>query len=282
MIARVFVIGVLVCLASCERPDADRHYPVSGQVIEVRLADHEVVVSHEDIPGYMQAMTMPFRVADSTLLATLEPGDLVRGRLVVSAEDGFLETLEKTGHRNLPNVAAAVAHPIAYLIEGDRVPAQTFLDHDGRPLELFDAGGAEVLTFIYTSCPFPTFCPLIDRQFQSLHAALRDAPGLTGRVRLLSITIDPDHDSTAVLGAHAATLGATDAAWRFVRAQEEHAGAFAERFGVVVSTEADEQAVLVHNLVTVLISSDRTIHAIYRGNQWTVPQLLASLTDSVQ
>jgi protein SCO1/2 len=171
---------------------------------------------------------------------------------------------------------------IAYLIEGDSVPEQTFLDHDGEPLTLFDGGRAEVLTFIYTRCPFPTFCPLIDRQFQALHTELEGTPGLDGRVRLLSITIDPEHDSTTVLGAHAALLGATNSTWRFARVVEDAPGTFAAKFGVVANTASGDEATLVHNLVTVVIAPDRTIAAIYRGNQWTVSQLVAALRNTLE
>src|SRR5262245_32779592 len=107
MRARLLVVpGLLLLTCSCHRsssgPATDRRYEITGQVIAVDSTKSEVAVAHEAIPGYMEAMAMPFRVPDKALLAGIEAGDLVRGGLIVRAEDAYLESLERTGNRALP------------------------------------------------------------------------------------------------------------------------------------------------------------------------------------
>jgi protein SCO1/2 len=255
-------------------------HELSGAVVAVDVAKSEIILAHEAIPDYMPAMTMSLRVDDATVVGSLQPGDTIRALLIVTADDGFLRAVEKVGHRD-PAPSATLLPPSAdYLLEGDSVPDQAFVTHDGRPLHLRDLAGTVALTFIYTRCPFPTFCPLIDRQFQAVHERVRADPRLRERVRLLSITIDPEHDTLPVLAAHAAELGATDDTWRFARVDEPIAGSFAARFGVIASPTS-ESAALVHNLVTVIIAADGRVAKIYRGNQWTVPELTDALTAGI-
>jgi protein SCO1/2 len=254
-------------------------HELSGTVVAVVPAKGEITVAHEAIPDYMPAMTMSLRVEDASAVSTLRSGDSIRARLVVTAEDGWLRAVEKIGHRDralsLSGDLGAPSPP-DHLLEGDSVPNQALVAHDGRPIHLREIAGAVVLTFIYTRCPFPTFCPLIDRQFQAVHERVRADPRLSGQVNLLSITIDPEHDTVPVLAAHAAGLGATDDAWRFARVDEPNDGSFAARFGVMASTSG-EPASLVHSLVTVIIAPDGRIAKIHRGNQWTVAELTEAL-----
>jgi protein SCO1/2 len=279
--ARVLVFA-LITLGGCGRADrpAERHYDLSGQVVAVDALRSEVTIAHDPVPGYMDGMVMPFKVAKADQLTSVQPGDLVRGRLVVRPDDGFLESLERTGHRAVP--AAAPPMAIAggdFLIEGDPVPDVPFVDQNGRRRGLREPGDAAlVMTFIYTRCPFPTFCPMMDRHFTTLQHRIKTDPQLTGRVQLLSITVDPEYDTPAVLKAHAARLGADEHVWSFVRPEGPAAAGFAERIGVTAARQSPDNAVIVHNLVTAVVDPAGAIAKIYRGNEWAPAHVATLLT----
>ena len=78
------------------------------------------------------------------------------------------------------------------LLPGEQVPDVPLIDQDGRTLHLSDFRGKAVLvTFIYTRCPFPTFCPLISSQFARIHEALAQTPSIYQRTQLVSVSLDP-------------------------------------------------------------------------------------------
>jgi protein SCO1/2 len=273
-------VVVAALAASCR--DAERTYTVSGQVVAMDASRRELMIAHDSIPSYMGAMVMPFKVNDASI-AKLEPGDLVRGRLVVREDDGFLDQVERIGHREVPAALRALPATMDdFLSEGDVLPDLAFVDQDGASRRLRgDADAAVVLTFIYTRCPFPTFCPLTDRHFQNIQQRVQANRDLADRVRLLSITIDPEYDTTAVLKSHADRLGADARMWSFVRPDGQTAAALPLRFGVPVTRESDN-AIIVHSLATVVIEPDGTIAKIYRGNEWTPADVITSLESAIR
>jgi protein SCO1/2 len=202
-------------------------YIVEGTVVEVRPPD-SVVLDHEEIPGFMAAMVMPFDVADPASLAELSPGDRVVARFEVSSRGSRLTQIRVTAEGSAPEVAEGPTP----LRVGDVMPALTLPTHDGSTIALGPEQPDRVaLTFIYTRCPEPAFCPAMFARLQALDAALSDAAG----VRLVAVTLDPDHDTPDVLAAHAAKLGLTQ---RFALVRAPDLEALAMRAGLpVVRTE---------------------------------------------
>jgi protein SCO1/2 len=272
--------------SSCARTEV-RRYELTGQVVAMDAARQALTISHEPIPGYMDAMTMPFEVRDPGVARDIQPGDLVRGRLVVTSGSGYLESIEKTGHGRPPAAAGTGQtggeRHVDYLLEGDRVPDAAFIDQDGRRRHLLeDPAAAVVITFVYTRCPVPTFCPLIDRRFRELQDRIAGTPDLDGRVRLISMTLDPAHDTPAVLKEHAADLGARSDIWSFVTPDGTDAGGIAERFGVGASPGENDPSVIVHGLVTVLVDCSGIVTKVLRGGEWQatdVATLLVTMFD---
>ena len=158
-----------------------RSYQLQGQVLAVRADTHEVLITHEDIKGFMPGMTMPFKVSDQRLLNDLAPGDLVSATLVVRTDTAVLSAITRTGTAPLPADAPRVipaAAGITLLTPGAEAPA-TMLVGSGRqrPLSLaMWKGSAVAVTFIYTRCPLPQFCPLLDRRFAEVQRLAQDDP----------------------------------------------------------------------------------------------------------
>jgi protein SCO1/2 len=274
---RLILLAALAGAAACSRAPEARQYQVRGQILGVDPARQEVLVDHEDIPGFMPAMTMTYRVEDPALLEGKTPGDLITATLVVEDVGGYLSTLTTTGRAPLTSTATGPAITDADLLkEGDVVPDHSLVDQSGAARPMGSLRGHRVaLTFTYTRCPMPDFCPLMDRQFAQVQAELRTTPELAD-VRLVSATLDPDFDTPAVLAQHAKTLGADPRTWYFVTGARDEALAFAKRFGVV--TEPGEPGTpVVHNLRTAVIDAEGRLVKTYSGSAWSPAELVADL-----
>ena len=275
--------GLLALALGCTggpSPAATR-YPLTGQLLAVQLDTGQVLVKHEAVPGYMDAMTMPFQVADRTTIRDRRPGDLIGATLVVDAGRSHLEDVQWRGRAPLDDSALAKpsAEGVHFLAPGDPAPAAGLVSHRGGSVSLPDwRGAAVVVTFIYTGCPLPDFCPLLDRRFAALQDAAAADPALVGRVRLLSVSFDPDADTPEALAAHAAKVGARGD-WHFATAPRDTVDRFAAAFGVTVIREADRT--ITHNLRTAVIGPDGRVAVLRSGNDWTADDVLADLRQAL-
>jgi protein SCO1 len=266
-------LALALATAACSRPAA-RHYQLEGQILAIDRKNQAVTIRHEDIPGFMPGMTMSFKVADGKLLDGRVPGDLIRATLVINATEGQLVTVERVGEA--PLAAAEPELPLSILQPGAPVADAALTDHRGVARQVSDLQGQVLaVTFTYTRCPVPTFCPAMDRQFQRAQEALRSDASLSGRTRLLSITLDPDYDTPAVLAAHARQLKADDEVWWFLTGPQNEIDVFAAQFGVSVIRDSPED--LVHNLRTAVIGRDGRLAATLNGGDWTTADLIAEL-----
>jgi protein SCO1/2 len=133
------------------------------------------------------------------------------------------------------------------------------------------------LTFVYTRCPLPEFCPLMDRHFAAVQKTVATTPALAD-VQLVTVTFDPDFDTPAVLTAHARAVGADPKRWRFLTGAADDVTALAKRFGVIAEPQDADPATIVHNLRTAVIDPDGRLATITSGNDWTAADLIADLT----
>lgn len=265
---------VLLAAIACRKAPPIREFAVVGQIVATDRSTNYVTLRHEDIKGFMPGMTMPFAVKDPALLEGRVPGDLITATLQVQNTDAWISRLTKVGSAPLP---AASERPAPGLAPGDRVSDQTFVDQSDTPLTMgWVDGHVTVVTFIYTRCPLPDFCPAIDRKFVELQAASR-ASGSLADVRLLSISIDPAFDTPAVLKAHAQKLGADPAMWRFVTAPPAEIAIFGRQFGLDVRQTGSAPADIQHNLRTVVLDRNRRIVETRTGTGWTAADLVARL-----
>jgi protein SCO1/2 len=271
------VLLVIAALPACARREAPKRYPIHGQILAVNPAKQELTINHADIPGLMPGMTMSYPVASPDLLNGRTPGELVTGVLEVDNATGRLVEIVHTGSAPLPEGANALALSSGVLGIGDAIPDGAFIDQDNRRRAISDWAGAPfVLTFIYTRCPLPTFCPLMSQNFATLQRRLSDDTALRGHVKLISVSFDPDDDTPQVLAAYAARLKANPAIWTFLTGDRNTVERFAGKLGVSVMRTPDETS-LTHNLRTFLVGADGRIAQIYSGSDWTPETVLADL-----
>jgi protein SCO1 len=271
-----------LALTACSNRADQRTFPLHGQVQAIDAPRKLIIVKHEEIKGFMPAMTMPYEVEDAGALTQLAPGDLINSTLVVFSNGAHLTAIKKVGTAPLEEPPAEAPMPAAssgfeLLKPGDAVPAAAFVDQDGRK-RTFAAftGSPVVMTFIYTKCPLPTFCPLMDRHFATLQKTLKQDPSLA-KVHLVTVSFDPAVDTPPVLKAHAKTLDADLARWTFLTGDRDEIDRFAARFGVSVSRAMNDPRDITHNLRTVIVKADGTLAKTYMGNDWSPAQVLADL-----
>ena len=279
---RRIAILLAILSATCSSAPGARTYQLTGQILVVKPDTNEVLVKHQDIPGFMPAMTMPYAVNDPALLKDRAAGDLITATLVVGTERPYLSAITKTGSAPIPEDARTdipAAAGIQFLQAGDVVPDTPLIDQDGKPITLKTfSGSALAVSFIYTRCPLAQFCPLIDRRFSEVQALAAADPVLKGKVKLLSISFDPGHDSAAVLRAHAKKAGADPAVWRFATAEAAVVDRLAAGFGVNVIREKD--GTITHNLRTTVIDPSGHVVSIVGDNAWTADELVSALRNA--
>lgn len=267
---------VFAALTGCSRNRA-HEYELRGQVLAIDAARQEITIKHEDIAGFMPAMTMPFKVNDRKLLEGMAPGDLIKATLVVEASNAFLSRVERTGRA--PLTEAPPSHPAMQALDrGDTVPDAALVDQDGKARRLAEWRGRVLgVTFTYTRCPLPNFCPLMDRNFAEVQRAIAADPALKDRARLMTVSFDPEFDTPAVLAAHAKRTGADPAFWTFVTGDQANIAQLTERFGVSVFREGDRVEDVVHNLRTAVVDADGRLVEVFNGNDWKPADLTAAL-----
>jgi protein SCO1/2 len=268
---------ILLLAIACSR---ERRYPIEGQVLAVDQTRQEITLEHGDIKGFMPGMTMPFKVVDPRAVTTIKPGDLIRATLVVSDSSGRLDEIVKTGTGALP--ADAPEPPRVHMLDvGEMVPDASLVDQDGRTRMFSEWRGTTVaVTFVYTRCPLPEFCPLMDRNFAAVQTAVQADRKLAERVRLLSVSFDPDHDTPKVLREHAQRVGADPKIWTWLTGPREQVEPFALAFGVTTMRDENPPREIVHNLRTAVVDRTGRIASVLTGNTWTPDALLANLREA--
>ena len=271
-------VAAALLIAGCSRSSEApaREYQLQGQILAVRPERSEVVIKHEDIKGFMPGMTMPFKVKDGALLQGKAPGDLVTATLVVGDVEAHLRTLDKTGHAAVETPAPPPPPDIRE--PGDRLTDAKLVDQNGAPASLAAYRGHRVaLTFIYTRCPLPEFCPLMDRHFASVQKTITSTPALAD-VRLVTVTLDPAFDTPAVLKPYAARLGADPKIWSFLTGDPAEVNTFGSQLGIYVEHNPQSAIDITHNLRTVVIDPDGRLVKVHNGNSWTPAELVADLS----
>lgn len=251
---------------------AIRTFEVRGQVRSVDVTNRTVRITHEAIPDYMPAMTMPLTVKDTALLQGLAAGDSVQFQLAVTGDDSWIARLEKIAGEPAGGLSAANSSNASQpdreaerVHVGEAVPDFTLVNQDGHPVRLSDLRGkAVLLTFIYTRCPLPNYCPLMSRNFADLEKRLNKE--FAGKYQLLSITMDSEFDTPAVLKEYAARYQAKAGDWTFATGDAEQIATVARLMGLYF---AWENGVLSHDLRTALIGPDGRLVHLWKSNVWT-------------
>jgi protein SCO1/2 len=256
-------------------------YHLRGKVVSTDAAHGIVVLDHGAIPGFMEAMTMPYQLKDPSIVSELHPGDVITADVLVSKSSEETVVLDHI-------VVVAQAKPdykptVFYHVPapGDKVPDFSLRNQDGRKIHLGQFKGKTLLvTFIYTRCPLPSFCPLVTHNFASIDSRLAASSALYAKTHLLCVSFDPEHDTPERLRAYGATYIGSDAKnafahWDFAAPDKAVLLEMAKFFDVGITVGTDDT--ITHTLSTTLIDADGKVAQFYPGNEWTPEQVLADV-----
>src|SRR5262245_12790467 len=275
------VCGALwVSLPACRSRSktAEQRYELKGQVVSVDPQRRHVTIAHEEVPGYMGAMTMPFTLKEQWAYRVLAAGDHVQATLVVEDNRTWLEDVVITKESPAPADAGTTAGvPNLGPQPGEEVPNFSLINQDQQPVSLQQyRGKVLLLTFIYTRCPLSDFCPRMSSNFAALHQALQQDPELYTRTHLLCVSFDPTFDTPTVLRSYEVTYAGSDtpetfAHWEFASGTAQEVEDIAQFFGLVHVPQSDQ---ITHSLRTIVITPEGKVFKVYRGNDWAVTDLL--------
>jgi protein SCO1/2 len=263
--------GLILSTVSCAR-----HHTTTGLVLRVDRPSASVTISHDAFPGFMDAMAMPFDVRGGARRTRLMPGDRVRFRLSVKGSRSWVDRLEiVSAARNDAGLQQTPAAPTLVPV-GSTVPDFELVDQAGLPVRLSALKGKVVaVTFVYTRCPLPDYCPRMVGNFRALRDRFADRIGRD--LVLLTITFDPRFDSPDVLRQYAAGHGAGGPGWHFLTGDAAGIARVCEAFGVEYFPD---EGLITHSLQTAVIDREGRLAATVEGKDFT-PRQLGDLVGSV-
>ncbi len=284
----------VLLLASCKRsPEAvtgtsgsavrntnEQVFLVKGVVRAVRPGQKEIEIKHEAIPGYMPAMTMPFDVKDTNELLGLEPEQAISFRLTVTDTEGWVDNIKSLGPAPEPTAAnSSPGQPmrtVEPLQTGDPLPEYALTNQFGEAIKTTQyKGQALAITFLFTRCPFPTFCPRLANDFVEVQQKLLTLQGGPTHWHLLTVSFDPEFDQPAVLKAYAEAHHYDPAHWTFATGDLGDVSALGDLFGLAFWH--DSTGSITHNMRTAVIDANGRLQKVFEGKDWTSAELAAEI-----
>lgn len=283
--ASVAAISVLSGCAPRAKKDAPTVHALRGQVVSVDAARNTLLVHHEEIPGFMPSMTMPFSIVGADA-GSFKEGDRISASLV-SAKDGeyhleSLRVIDPLKDQIVDASALALVQETAargqgaFREVGEKVPSFTLLDQDNQVVSIENFRGKRVvLNFIYTRCPVASMCPASTAKMMALQAeaAKRGIKNL----QLISISLDPAYDTPAVLKQYSKARGIDNANFAFLTGPEKAVRNLMVAFGILAVPDGN---LYKHTQSTVLIDESGKIVFRADGADWRPEQIVRMLQPS--
>lgn len=261
-------VALILLTVSCSKKPAEKRYELQGRVVAVDSAAHQLTVAHQDVPGLMPGMTMPFLVGadDQWVFGKIAPGDQLHATLVLG-RNAELQEISFT-KATAPTTDGITTFHLPEV--GEQVPDFSFINQYGKRIHLSQFRGKPLLlTFIYTRCPLPDFCLLMSNNFSEILKELHQDQKTFDDAQLLSISIDPEYDSPNVLRQYGKRyVGGLDPDfqhWQFATGSPQQIKKAADFFGLSYNQKSGQ---IVHSLSTVLIGPDGKVVTVYLGNDW--------------
>lgn len=282
-LASLLLAVLLLAAPACRRREAlpeaasadAARYPIEGVIRGVDREEPAITLEHGEIKGYMAAMTMTFAVRE-TPQVELEVGKRIAGTLIVDGDRSWIEGISASPAARPPSLAVATPEPNKGVAPGDEVPDFSLTDQNGKTVRLSKLRGEAVaVTFLYTRCPIATACPMTTAKFSKLAAMLEKKP--VGR--LLVVTVEPEHDTPAVLAEYARKAGADGVRWRFLTGSPKAVAEVATSFGVVYYPDRGQ---IIHSQAVAVVDPKGRLATIYYGENWEPEHILRDMEKARQ
>lgn len=275
LIVALAALGMLTACKSHEPTAELKQYQLTGKVVSIDKQDLSVVVNSDEIKGFMAAMAMSYKVKNAADLDPLTPGDAISADLLVQGTDYWIQNIKVT-----QKATAAPDKAISELkipVAGEAVPDFKLVNQSGKHISMDDFRGKTlIVTFIYTQCPFPDYCPRVTGEFAEINRRLLGDRRLADKTHLLSISFDPKHDTPKVLRDYGYRWAggkepSTFDHWEFAAAPADELPEMEKFFGLLVS---EDGGAITHSLSTTVIGPDGKVFRWYHGNEWNTADIL--------
>jgi len=292
--ALLFLLFTVLFVSGCPRSETQnqnasadaKRYNLKGKVVAVDKSKKKATIAHEEIPGYMQAMTMDFPIRADWVWEDLIPGaEISRADLVVDNDAYWLENLAIITAPNPNNPAPPVNENFAQI--GKEIPDFALTNQDGKRFTLKDyRGKALAITFIYSKCPLANYCILMSKNFSDLANQIKDSD-LKDKIRLLSISFDPATDTPEKLKQYGQGYLGKDAkpdftVWQLAVTSDKEVKNITDFFGLRYEVDEKDKEQFNHSLRTAVIAPDGKVAKIFAGNEWTPNDLLHELETTIK
>jgi protein SCO1/2 len=283
--------AILFALVIFTAPTVDaqntKSYSARGVIEKIAPDLHQATIHHQDIPNYMMEMTMDFSVKNTNELSGISAGDKITFTLVVGENDEWIENIHRVGHSDeimtnkMPMPMDMSGGMMPELKPGDVLPDYALTAEDGKQIHISDfRGRALAFTFFFTRCPLPDYCPRMNRNFFETRKILEGNANAPTNWQFLSISFDPEFDTSEVLSNYGNYSRGDDAnRWLFASASTNVLADAALRLDLMITRQGNS---ISHNLRTVVLDPSGHIYKQFDGNQWTPQQLADAMTQAAK
>jgi protein SCO1 len=277
----VTIAALLSLVVSCRKESelgTNPHvFQARGIIEQLKPDGTTVVIKHEAISNYMEAMTMPFVVKQPQELAGMAAGDEINFRLLVTENESWIDHVTKTGKTFPALVRPPLQEPQT---QSNRtfsitdIPEFSLTNEFNQPVSLRQyKGKAVALTFFFTRCPLPEFCPRLSRNFEGAIEKLAAMPNGPANWQLLSISFDP-LDSPEVLRAYGKQYHYDSNHWSFLTGNPAHTRELARGFGVSITNDGSSFS---HDFGTAVFDTNGHLQSLWRFGGNTTDLLVSEI-----
>jgi len=221
-----------------------------------------IVIAHEAISNYMKAMTMPFKVKKAADLAGLQSGDQISFMLHVTDTESWVDHISLTGKRMVASQTAPGPSPnLSPPKQHHPLMDYPFTNELGQAVSLGQFHGqALAITFFFTRCPIPEFCPRLSRNFEEASRKLSSLVDGPTNWHFLSVTFDPDFDTPPVLKSYAERYNYYPKHWSFLTGPPDKIRELAGQSNVSVKPDT---GLFNHNFRTLVIDAAGHLQMVF-------------------
>ncbi len=252
---------LIALLVACNFYGGETH---STQGVVLEAGGTAVVLQHEGVADVLEPGQGSF-IVDPNLARQVKPGDVVQANLMNTEEGMRAIGFRVTGHEPVGK---------ARIVEiGQPFPKYVLPSLQGDKVVGVGQQGTVVLTFLFTSCPLPAFCPLLSFKLAKVQESL---PPDT---QIIAVTLDPANDSLEVLRGYGQEKGADPEKWTFARLEQAQLEELLTYAGV---TREQQEKDILHNLRTLVINPKGELVWTASDNEWSeaeLSELLNKLAD---
>ena len=257
-----FLITLLFLLAiGC----AKKSYPVRGTILEIRTASKEFLIHHDEIPGFMMAMTMPFALQDSSDITHFSVGDSVHFQLIMEKNHAVASSFHLQGWGTIPDYNEDWNDNYTPLEIGEIIDNATFLDLDSHNVSLSESDGKfRFISYIFTRCPMPNMCPAVVSKNQYLAESFAE----TDNIEFILISFDYIYDTPSVMKSVYNSHRKSYPNMKYYSSFSHLNDLFKLAGQSFVSFWGVDENNIGHTLRSIIIDPERRLMNVYDGTDW--------------